>query len=61
MDFTRKETLALLEFFGDEDLDNPEMTITVKEVGKDEKAHSGPGLYAYYSEYPEAGARCLSG
>ena len=59
MDFTYAEAKDLFEFFGELDSDNPEMTITVTEVGSDEPSHSGPGKYAHYTEYPEEGTMLL--
>ena len=54
MEFNLKQALALVAFFGDE-----ESEITVVEVGSDEPSHSGPGLYAYFTEYPDEGATLL--
>lgn len=54
MEFTLKQAKDLVGLFGD-DPDNPDETITVVEVGSDEPSHSGPGLYAYCTEYPDEG------
>jgi len=56
MNFTYEEVKSLLEFFGEPDPDWPEMEITVVENTDGENVHSGPGKYAYYTEYPEEGA-----
>lgn len=47
--FTHAQAEALLECFGGDE----EATITV--IEGDETSHSGPGLYAYSSEYPDEG------
>lgn len=54
MYFTYQEAKDLLEFFGDE-----EDEMEVIEVGRDDPNHSGPGLYAYYRDYPEEGSVLL--
>lgn len=54
MEFTLKEAQDLVALFGGE-----ESEITVVEVGSDEPSHSGPGLYAYFSEYPDEGTTLL--
>lgn len=55
MRFTLKQAQDLVAFFGGD----VETEITVVEVGSDEPSHSGPGLYAYFSEYPDEGAMLL--
>jgi len=55
MNFTYQEAKDLLEFFGG----YKETEITVIEVSGDDPNHSGPGLYAYYSEYPDEGTMLL--
>jgi len=55
MDFTYKQAKALLEFFGGDE----ETEVTVVEVKEGELSHSGPGLYVYYTEYPEDGSFLL--
>lgn len=55
MRFTYREAEDLLGFFGGD----PETEITVIEVTEGEAAHSGPGLYAYYTEYPDEGTMIL--
>jgi hypothetical protein len=47
--FKLKQAKLLVEFFGEDE----ETEITV--VEGDETAHSGYGLYAYYSDYPDEG------
>jgi hypothetical protein len=59
MEFTLKQAQDLVELFGGSDPDYPEETITVVEVDSDEPSHSGPGLYAYHTEYPDEGAIIL--
>ena len=51
----QRETEALLAMFRGESGDE---TITV--IDGDENSHSGPGLYAYDSEYPDEGSIFLS-
>ena len=53
IEFRREQAQALLEMFGGDD----ETRITVA-VG-DALSHSGPGLYAYHTEYPDEGALFL--
>ncbi len=53
IEFTLGQALALVECFGGDDA----TTVTV--VSGDAHAHSGPGLYAYPSEYPDEGAHFL--
>ena len=55
MIFTLGQAKDLVAFFGDDE----ETEVTVVEVGSDEPSHSGPGLYAYYTEYPDEGATLL--
>ena len=55
MEFTLKQAKELISLFGEDE----ECEITVVEVGSDEQSHSGPGLYAYYSEYPDEGSMFL--
>ena len=55
MDFTYQEAKDLLEFFGDDQ----ETEITVIYVAENDPNHSGPGLYAYYREYPDEGTMLL--
>ena len=55
MDFTYQEAKDLLEFFGGDE----ETVITVIEVKDGDPNHSGPGLYAYYSEYHDEGTMLL--
>jgi len=55
MKFTYQEVKDLLEFFGGDE----ETEITVIEVKASDPNHSGPGLYAYYSEYPDEGTMIL--
>ena len=55
MEFTLKEAKNLVALFGDD----PDETITVVEVGSDEPSHSGPGLYAYCTFYPDEGSTLL--
>ncbi len=55
MYFTYHEAKDLLEFFGGD----TDTEISVIEVKADDPNHSGPGLYAYYSEYPEEGTMLL--
>jgi len=56
MEFTYQEAENLLAFWGDVD-DGDEITLTVVEL---KRGHSGPGKYAYYTEYPDEGAILLS-
>lgn len=49
MYFTYQEAKDLIEFFGGD----KETEISVTEVPADNPNHSRPGLYAYYSEYPD--------
>lgn len=58
MEFTRKQAEHLLECFGSvPDWDEYEdFTISVIEVTEEQPSHSGPGLYAIFTEYPEEGA-----
>lgn len=49
MKFTLKEAQELFDFFGGEDAE-----VTVEEVNND--GHSGKGLYAFFTEYPEEGS-----
>lgn len=53
LEFGREQATALVEFFGGDD----ECVINVEVFGKE--AHSGPGLYAYYAEYPDEGCILL--
>jgi len=55
MYFTYQEAKDLLEFFGGD----KETEISVVEAKAGDPNHSGPGLYAYYSEYPEEGMMLL--
>lgn len=55
MYFTYQEAADLLEFFGGDE----ETEITVIEVTENDPCHSGPGLYAGYSEYLEEGTTLL--
>ena len=55
MDFTYEAAKNLLDLFGGD----KETEITVTEVKENEANHSGPGLYAYYTEYPEEGSFLL--
>jgi hypothetical protein len=55
MDFKYQEVKDLLEFFGGDE----ETEISVIEVKEEDPNHSGPGLYAYYSEYPDEGSMLL--
>jgi len=54
MYFTYKEAKDLFKFFGGDE----ETEITVEVLGTD-PSHSGPGLYAYDSEYPGEGTILL--
>ena len=58
MEFTLRQAKDLVALFGD-DPNDPDETITVVEVGSDELSHSGPGLYAYCTEYPDEGTTLL--
>ena len=55
MRFTLKQAQDLVAVFGDDE----ETEITAAEVGSDDPNHSGPGLYAYFSEYPDEGTTLL--
>ena len=55
MDFTYREVEELLGLFGKDE----ETEISVIEVSKDEPSHSGPGKYAYATEYPDEGSQLL--
>ena len=55
MDFTLKQAQDLVALFGDDE----ESEITVVKVSNDEPSHSGPGLYAYFTEYPDEGTTLL--
>lgn len=55
MDFTYQEAKDLLEFFGGD----PQTEVTVVEVAEGDPSHSGPGLYALYTEYPDEGTLLL--
>jgi hypothetical protein len=50
IEFRREQAQALLDMFGGDD----ETVITV--APGDASSHSGPGLYAYISDYPDEGA-----
>jgi len=49
-----KEAKAIVDFFGGDE----EGTVTV--IRGDENYHSGPGLYALCTDYPEEGCVLLS-
>jgi hypothetical protein len=48
-----EQARALVDMFGGDN----EVTVTVLELG--EEAHSGTGLYAYHTDYPDEGSACL--
>lgn len=52
MRFNLNQAKMLLESFGEDN----ETIVIVEEVNKSEKSHSGPGLYAYYEDYPDEGS-----
>lgn len=52
MEFTLKQAQALVEAFGGDE----ESIMTVTEVKDGQKSHSGPGLYAHCTDYPEEGS-----
>jgi len=55
MYFSYQEAKDLLEIFGG----GEDTEISVIEIEDPNVAHSGPGLYAYYSEYPDEGTTLL--
>lgn len=55
MYFTFAEARDLLGLFAGD----PDIEITVIEAKKDDRGHSGPGLYACFAEYPDEGYMLL--
>lgn len=55
IELTLAQAQAIVAMFGGEE--DPEVTVTVRE-GK--IGHSGPGLYAWWTDLPEEGAIFLS-
>ena len=52
MEFTLEQAKELVKMFGNDD----EITVTVVEKKDSDMSHSGPGLYAFETEYPEDGS-----
>lgn len=55
MIFTLEEAKDLVELFDGD----TECEIAVSYATRTDKGHSGPGLYAYYVEYPDEGSFLL--